>query len=320
VLLAGPTAVGKSALALALQARLADGATAWDGAELVSVDSAQVFRGMDIGTAKPDAALRARVPHHLLDLLDPAQSYSAARFVDDALAAIAQIRARRRVPILVGGTMLYFRALLRGLSPMPPADPELRARLTAEAAEHGWPALHARLMTLDAETAARLHENDAQRVQRALEVVMLTGRPLADAWDVRAAPDLGTVLAFGLQPLSREALHRSIGERFLAMMNAGFLDEVRALYARGDLDPALPAVRAVGYRQLWAHCEGRCDLPTAVERGIAATRQYAKRQLTWLRADSQFRALLAVEPEALTVVLDALGAADCTVRGRRPAT
>ena len=193
------------------------------------------------------------------------------------------IRRRGRVPILVGGTMLYFRALVHGLSPLPTADAGLRAQLAQEAARHGWPALHARLARLDPATAARLHAHDAQRVQRALEVVLLTGRPLSAAWAQRPKPELGPMQAFALYPTSREELHRAIERRFERMIAAGFVDEVRRLHARGDLNPGLPAMRAVGYRQLWAYLEGACDLPTAVARGMAATRQYAKRQRTWFR-------------------------------------
>jgi tRNA dimethylallyltransferase len=277
VLLMGPTASGKSALALALCEQLP--------CEIVSVDSAQVYRGMDVGTAKPDAATRARVPHHLVDLCDPAEAYSAARFCADARAAIAQIRARQRVPLLVGGTMLYFRALQTGLSDLPPADAAFRDALAREAAQLGWPALHARLAQLDPPTAARLHPNDSQRIQRALEIHARSGTP-ASAHAPPAGGGLdGPVVKLAVNPPERRVLHERIAARFEQMLREGFLDEVARLRARGDLTPDLPSMRAVGYRQLWAHLDGAWDRATAVARGIAATRQLAKRQLTWLRAE-----------------------------------
>lgn len=264
----GPTAAGKSALAVAL-ARALDG-------ELISVDSALVYRGLAIGAAQPD------YPHHLVDICDPGEAYSAARFVADARAAIDAVRGRGRRPILVGGTVLYFRALLDGLSPLPAADPALRRELEAQAAARGWPALHARLQQLDPVTAARIHPNHSQRLARALEVCLLSGRPLSTLLGAGAGLQ-EPVLALALAPRERAVLHRRIEARFTAMLDAGFLDEVRALRARGDLHPGLPALRAVGYRQLWAHLEGRCSLDEAVRRGVAATRQLAKRQLTGLR-------------------------------------
>jgi tRNA dimethylallyltransferase len=278
VLLMGPTASGKTQLALALAERLA--------LEIVSVDSAQVYRGMDIGTAKPGAALRARIPHHLVDVADPAEAYSAARFCADATRLIGEIRARGRVPLLAGGTMLYFRALQQGLSDLPPADAALRARLADDARREGWPALHARLARLDPASAARLHPNDSQRIQRALEIVELGGAPVGALQARRGAALPGPVVKLALNPPERAVLHARIEARFHAMIEAGFLDEVRRLRARDDLQPDLPSMRAVGYRQLWAHLDGTWDLPTAVARGIAATRQLAKRQLTWLRAES----------------------------------
>jgi tRNA dimethylallyltransferase len=278
VLLMGPTASGKSQLALALCEQLP--------CEIVSVDSAQVYRGMDIGTAKPDAATRARVPHHLIDLCDPAEAYSAARFCDDAVRAMAAIRARNRIPLLVGGTMLYFRSLQQGLSDLPPADAGFRAALAREAAQDGWPALHARLARHDPATAARLHPNDAQRIQRALEILERSGTPASGhAPPARGGLD-GPVVKLALSPPERRTLHQQIAARFHDMMRAGFLDEVARLRARGDLTPDLPSMRAVGYRQLWAHLDGAYGLDTAIERGIAATRQLAKRQLTWLRAEA----------------------------------
>lgn len=276
--LAGPTASGKSAAALAI----AEALEPWGGAEIVSVDSALVYRGMDIGTAKPSAAERAAVPHHLIDIVDPAQAYSAAQFVADATRVVAEIRARGRLPLLVGGTMLYFKALFDGLDEMPPADPTLRAALDAEAAERGWPALHAELARVDPVAAARLAPADAQRIQRALEVWRLTGRPISSFHRERLAPQAVPPL-LSLEPAERGWLHERIARRFQAMLDAGFVDEVRALRARGDLHPGLPSMRCVGYRQAWEALDAG-TLAALPERGIAATRQLAKRQLTWLRS------------------------------------
>lgn len=277
LILTGPTGSGKSDWA----ARLAEEAPI----EIVSVDSAQVYRGMDIGTAKPSPALRARIPHHLIDVCDPAEPYSAGRFVHEALAAIAAIHGRERVPLLVGGTMLYLRALIQGLAPLPPASPHLRRELDARAAREGWPALHAELARLDAPAAARIGANDRQRIQRALEVCHLTGARLSDLQRRSERPLAGlTVWCWALAPPERAVLHRRIAERFHAMMAAGLLDEVRSLYARGDLTSAHASVRSVGYRQLWGHLAGQYGLAEAIERGIAATRQLAKRQFTWMRA------------------------------------
>jgi tRNA dimethylallyltransferase len=287
VLLMGPTASGKSGLALELCAQLP--------CEIVGVDSAQVYRGMDVGTAKPDAATRARVPHHLVDLCDPAEAYSAARFVADAGAAIAQVRARGRIPLLVGGTMLYFRSLQQGLSDLPPADAAFRAALAAEAARDGWPALHARLARHDPATAGRLHPNDAQRIQRALEILERSGTPASAHAPPAGGALAGPVVKLALNPPERRVLHERIAARFAQMMRDGFLDEVARLRARGDLSPDLPSMRAVGYRQLWAHLDGAGPLATAAERGVAATRQLAKRQLTWLRAEP---GLAWLDPEA----------------------
>ncbi|WP_043113484.1 tRNA (adenosine(37)-N6)-dimethylallyltransferase MiaA [Solimonas soli] len=296
ILLMGPTASGKTALALALAERLP--------VEIVSVDSALVYRGMDIGSAKPDAAMRARVPHHLIDILDPAEPYSAARFAGDARRLIAEIRARGRVPLLVGGTMLYFRALTQGFSALPSADPEVRRRLEAEAAREGWPALHARLATLDPATAARLHPNDQQRVQRALEIIEVSGVTPSAFYAEPKRPDDGERwLKLALNPPQRSELHARIEQRFHAMMADGFLGEVRRLHARGDLHPELPSIRAVGYRQLWAHLDGECALDEAVRRGIAATRQFAKRQLTWLRSE---RELVWLDPARSDLIEAAL--------------
>lgn len=279
LVLAGPTGVGKTDWAAAL-AQVAP-------VEIVSVDSALVYRGMDIGTAKPDAALRQRVPHHLIDICDPAESYSAGRFVREALGAIRDIHARGRVPLLVGGTMLYLRALRRGLAELPQASAELRAHLDARAASEGWPALHAELTRVDPAAAARIAPRDRQRIQRALEVWYATGTPLSVLQRASAAPLAAfTVHGWVLAPQERVRLHERIAQRFGHMMERGFLQEVQALRARGDLTASHPALRAVGYRQLWAHLEGAWGLAEAVQRGIHATRQLAKRQLTWLRAES----------------------------------
>jgi len=272
--LAGPTASGKSALAMAVAQR-------WP-VEIISVDSALVYRGMDIGTAKPGADERAAVPHHLIDVLDPSEAYSAARFVTEARRLIDEIQARGRVALLVGGTMLYFKALIEGLDAMPAADPTLRAAIDAHAAAAGWPALHEELRQVDPDSAARLQPNDAQRIQRALEVWQLTGRPLSAWLGRRVAPRLALPL-LTLEPGAREWLHRRIAQRFDAMLAAGLVDEVRSLRERGDLHADLPAMRCVGYRQAWDALE-RGDLAPLRERGIAATRQLAKRQLTWLRS------------------------------------
>jgi tRNA dimethylallyltransferase len=276
VLLMGPTASGKTAVALELAARLP--------VEIVSVDSAQVYRGMDIGTAKPDAATRGRVRHHLLDLIDPDQAYSAARFRIDALDAIAGIRARGRIPLLVGGTMLYFKALREGLSDLPTADAAVRARLDARAADEGWPALHAELARIDPATAARLDPTDSQRIQRSLEVYELSGRPLSALQGARRTPVEEGLVSLALVPNDRAELHRRIGTRFDAMLAAGLVDELAGLRRRFRLHASMPSMRCVGYRQAWRFIDGDGDGDTLRERGAAATRQLARRQLTWLRS------------------------------------
>ncbi len=274
----GPTAAGKTDLAVALHEALP--------CEVISVDSALVYRGMDIGTAKPSPELLARVPHRLVDILDPAEAYSAGRFRDDALAAMDGIAAAGRVPLLVGGTMLYFRALQRGLADLPAADPAVRAELEAEAARVGWPVLHRRLAEVDPEAAAAIHPNDPQRIQRALEVHRLTGRPLSRLRRERRAPALPwRLLRLVVAPAERAWLHRRIARRFESMLEHGFLDEVARLRARGDLDLDRPALRAVGYRQAWLHLDGRYGHEEMVQRALAATRQLAKRQFTWLRGE-----------------------------------
>ncbi|MDB6000684.1 MAG: tRNA delta(2)-isopentenylpyrophosphate transferase [Rhizobacter sp.] len=298
--LAGPTASGKSAAALALARRLP--------IEIVSVDSAQVYRGMDIGTAKPTPAERAEVPHHLIDLIDPSESYSAAQFVADARRLIAEINARGHAAVLVGGTMLYFKALIEGLDAMPPADAAVRAQIDAEAIALGWPALHAELARVDPITAARLPPGDSQRIQRALEVFRITGQPLSSLHKRQsAAPSSDklelTMPLLSLEPRDRAWLHEQAALRFKAMLQAGLLDEVRALRARGDLHPDLPSMRCVGYRQAWeALDDGR--LGDLAERGTAATRQLAKRQLTWLRGMTQREVIACDAPGAADRVVE----------------
>ncbi len=295
VFLMGPTASGKTALAVALAERFP--------LEIISVDSALVYRGMDIGSAKPDAATLARAPHHLIDIRDPAETYSAAAFRDDALHLMADITARGRVPFLVGGTMLYFRALLKGLDDLPRADAALRRTLEADAAARGWPALHADLAAVDPATAARLAPNDAQRIGRALEVFHLSGRPMS-ALLARAESVLPyRVLQLALIPSDRAELHRRIAARFDVMLAEGLLDEVRRLRGDPRLTPDRPAMRAVGYRQAWAVLDGVIGSAELREHGIAATRQLAKRQLTWLRSWSDAVVLdcLAADLEAQAV-------------------
>lgn len=300
ILLLGPTASGKSATALTLAEHL--------DLEIVSVDSALVYRDMEIGTAKPSRDERAQVPHHLIDLIDPSESYSAARFVSDAQAAIEAIRARGRLPLLVGGTMLYVRALLGGMDDLPPANAELRARLDDEAQRFGWPSLHARLARLDALTAARLPPTDAQRIQRALEVIELTGQPLSALLGrqrEKAARQLTQWPIISLEPSDRSVLHARIAGRLRAMTRAGFLDEVVALRARGDLHAGLPSMRCVGYRQAWEALEQHPDTAdrTYLEPAIAATRQLAKRQLTWLRAMPERTVIDCLAPDVSVQVL-----------------
>ena len=271
-----PTASGKTAVVFELADRLP--------VEIVSVDSAQVFRDMDIGTAKPDRATLAKYPHHLIDLITPEESYSAARFRADALRVMGEITARGKVPLLAGGTMLYFKALREGLSDLPQADPELRRAIDAEAQARGWSALHAELAALDPAAAARLKPTDAQRIQRALEVVRLTGAPLAEslARKPEGAPPF-RLIQLALLPADRAVLHERIARRFDAMLDAGLIEEVRGLRRKYRLDACLPSMRCVGYRQVWEFLEGNCDRAALREKGIAATRQLAKRQLTWLR-------------------------------------
>ncbi len=303
ILLMGPTASGKTALAFEIADRFP--------VDIVSVDSAQVFRDMDIGTAKPDAATLARYPHRLIDLIPPEERYSAARFRADALREMAKITAAGRVPLLVGGTMLYFKALREGLADLPDADPRLRERIDAEAAERGWPALHAELAQLDPETAARLAPTDAQRIQRALEIVRTTGKPLgAHFRSQRSEPPPYRMLPLALMPSDRAALHERIARRFGAMLDAGLVMEVERLRAKYTLDAGLPSMRSVGYRQVWAMLEGELPREELRERGIYATRQFAKRQITWLRSMSDLVTLDPLDPaatdQALKLVADFL--------------
>jgi tRNA dimethylallyltransferase len=286
--LTGPTGTGKSDWA-ARAAQL-------HPIEIVSVDSAMVYRGLDIGTAKPPSALRERIPHHLIDICDASESYSAGRFVADATARIIEIHARGHIPLLVGGTLLYLRSLVSGLAPLPQAHGALRRELEERAAQTGWRALHEELKRLDPTAAARIHPHDPQRIQRALEVCIATGRPISELQRMsHSALAPYRLRRWALVPADRGVLHARLEERFSAMLAQGFLSEVDSLYRRGDLHAALPALRAVGYRQLWAHLTGALSLDKAVARGIAATRQLAKRQLTWIRSDAT---LERIDPHA----------------------
>src|SRR5271169_785040 len=299
VLLMGPTGAGKSALAVQLAEQLP--------LEIISVDSALVYRGMDIGTAKPDRSLRARIPHHLIDIRDPKASYSAGEFTRDAHLAMQDIWRRGRQPLLVGGTMLYFHALSAGIAPLPQADLKLRAAIDAHAAEVGWPAVHNELAKVDPEAAARIHVNDPQRIQRALEVYRVTGEPITRLQQLRTSAFAGVdVVEFAVAPLERAVLHRRIESRFLAMLAAGLLEEVSALRARGDLSAEHPSMRAVGYRQTWSYLAGQCGLEEAKRQAIAATRQLAKRQLTWLRRREKLQWFDSMHPDVAANVMSAL--------------
>lgn len=281
--LAGPTASGKSATTHTL-------AQHWP-IEIIVMDSATIYRNMDIGTAKPSAQEQAAIPHHLLDIRDPAERYSAAEFTADAGALIRDIRARGRLPLLCGGTMLYYKALREGLNDLPGADQAIRDQLDEQARQEGWPAVHARLAQVDPETAARLAPNDSQRIQRALEIYLSSGRPMS-VWlkEQRPAQDDGLrYVTLSLEPSDRLQLHARIAQRYHAMVEQGLVDEVRALYERGDLHIGLPSMRCVGYRQIWDYLDGQTSLEQAVEQAIAATRQLAKRQLTWLRSEPERR-------------------------------
>ena len=292
--LAGPTASGKTAAALAI-ARVHD-------VEIISVDSALVYCGMNIGTAKPSAAELAQVPHHLINIRDPLQAYSAADFVTDAQALIADITARGKLALLVGGTMLYFKALSQGLDAMPKADPAIRAVLEQEARDLGWPAMHAQLAQVDPVSAARLNPADSQRIQRALEVYRIAGQPLS-AFHTAKTTAPHDALLISLEPLERAWLHQRIAQRFDAMLAGGFLDEVNTLRARGDLNPDLPSMRCVGYRQAWEALDGLWPMAELRDKGIFATRQLAKRQITWLRAMPERQVVACDAPDALPQVL-----------------
>jgi tRNA dimethylallyltransferase len=278
ILVTGPTASGKTVLALHLAERFP--------CDLISVDSALVYRGMDVGTAKPEPAVLARFPHRLVDICEPSEAYSAARFRGDALTAMSDSTAAGRIPLLVGGTMLYWRALSGGLSPLPPAQPEVRAELEQRQARLGAGAMHHWLAEVDPAAAAQIHPNDPQRVQRALEVFLVTGRPMTALWAEAQGGSLGyRVLKLVRSPRERQTLHERIAWRFEAMLAAGFEDEVRGLRARGDLRPDLPSMRSVGYRQMWSYLDGVLSYDDMIAKGLAATRQLAKRQYTWLRAE-----------------------------------
>ncbi|MET3119801.1 tRNA dimethylallyltransferase [Undibacterium sp. GrIS 1.8] len=273
----GPTASGKTAAALEIARHIPS--------EIISVDSALVFREMDIGTAKPSAAELASVPHHLINIIDPSEAYSVAQFLTDTKRLVEDIHARGKLPLLVGGTMMYFKALVNGLDDLPAANPAIRAELDAEAARDGTPALHARLAALDPITAARLKPNDTQRIQRALEIIALTGQAMSSLLALQPKSEMPfDMLSLSLEPSDRAVLHQRIARRFDIMLEQGFLDEVRALRQRGDLNPDMTSMRCVGYRQAWEHLDGIIDYPELHERGIIATRQLAKRQLTWLRS------------------------------------
>jgi tRNA dimethylallyltransferase len=299
ILLMGPTGAGKSDLAMRLAEMLP--------LEIVSVDSALVYRGMDIGTAKPDLGSRARVAHHLLDIRDPAESYSAGEFTRDAWCAMQDIWRRGRQPLLVGGTMLYFHALSHGIAELPEANPEVRAEIERQATLLGWAALHRELESVDPAAAARIHVNDPQRIQRALEVYRLTGRTITTLRQRRVSVFADVDVAeFALAPLERGDLHTRIELRFEAMLDAGLMAEVRSLFERVDLTAEHPSMRAVGYRQLWRHLAGQCALDTAIEQAIAATRQLAKRQLTWLRRRERAQWFDSMHPDVARMMGNAL--------------
>ncbi len=297
----GPTASGKTALAINLRKTLP--------VELISVDSALIYQGMDIGTAKPTSEELAQAPHRLLNMLDPAQAYSAADFRRDALKEMAEITASGRIPLLVGGTMLYFKALLEGLSPLPSANADIRARIEQQAAEQGWDALHRELQEIDPVAARRIHPNDPQRLSRALEVFFISGKTLTELTQTSGDALPYQVYQFAIAPASRELLHQRIEQRFHQMLASGFEAEVRALFARGDLHTDMPSIRCVGYRQMWSYLAGEIPYDDMVYRGICATRQLAKRQMTWLRGWEGVHWLDSENPEkARQEVLQVLGA------------
>ncbi len=296
IFLMGPTASGKTELAVQLVQELP--------CDIISVDSALVYRGMDIGTAKPDAETLAAAPHRLIDICDPSEAFSVSQFRDAALKEISEIQSRGRIPLLVGGTMLYYRGLEHGLSPLPSADPEVRARLEAEAKELGWQSLHDRLAEIDPEAAARIHVNDPQRIQRALEVFELTGEPMSVWFGRETDNNLPfRIIKVVIAPEDRAALHQRIERRFHTMLDQGFVKEVEGLYQRDDLHTDLPSMRAVGYRQVWNYLDGTDDYATMVDKGIIATRQFAKRQFTWLRGEQEECRFEAIDSEILPKVL-----------------
>jgi tRNA dimethylallyltransferase len=299
VLLMGPTGSGKSDAAIQLAELLP--------LEIVSVDSALVYRGMDIGTAKPPSSVRSRIPHHLIDIRDPSAGYSVGEFVLDAQSLMQDIWSRGRLPLLVGGTMMYFHALTEGIADMPEADSAVRAAIDAAAARAGWAAVHAELRRVDPKAAARIHINDPQRIQRALEVYRITGKTITTLQQARVSVFAdANVIEFALAPLERAELHTKIELRFRAMLDAGFVEEVRSLYERGDLSPEHPSMRAVGYRQLWRYLAGQSALNEATNQAIAATRQLAKRQMTWLRRRTNARWLDSMRPDVARAIFHAL--------------
>ena len=301
ICLAGPTASGKSAAARAIASR-------WP-VEVINVDSATIYRGMDIGTAKPSRAEQLETTHHLLDILDPLDAYSAANFRRDALRCVQEIRARGNIPLLAGGTMLYFKALREGLNDLPSADPDVRLELEQRATKIGWPAMHTELAQIDPDTAKRLSQNDSQRIQRALEIWHITGTPMSVLLNAPAQRDAPVkTLTLSLEPAERSVLHQTIAMRFDQMLEAGLLQEVQTLRARGDLHTNLPSLRCVGYRQLWSLLEGEIDLPAARLQAIAATRQLAKRQLTWLRSLPERKAIQACVPTTVDAVVQEVAA------------
>lgn len=299
--LTGPTASGKTAAALMLAQNFP--------VEIISMDSALVYRGMDIGTAKPTVAEQAQVKHHLIDIIDPALSYSAANFVRDALRLIDEIRARGKIPLLVGGTLLYYKALVEGLSPLPAADPTVRQQLNTEAQQAGWPAMHQRLAELDPVTAKRLAPHDAQRIQRALEVIMVSGQPMSHLLQQKTKSLDLPVHVISLEPIEREVLAQRIAARFEMMLAQGLIEEVKQLRVRGDLHLNLPSIRCVGYRQVWQYLEGVLNKTELVERGVIATRQLAKRQLTWLRSMPMRHTIACDQANYLDRVLSAVSSA-----------
>jgi len=308
VALMGPTASGKTRLAIQLAQAL--------GGEVISVDSALVYRGMDIGTAKPSLEERQGVPHHLIDILDPAEAFSTGQFRAKALELMQDITRRGRLPILAGGTMLYFNALFHGLAELPAADESLRRQIDAEAARLGWAGLHEELARVDPAAAARIHPNDPQRIQRALEVYRLSGVPITELCaQGRSAPPPFNILRLVVAPADRQTLHGLIRKRFLFMLEQGLVDEVRALHGRGDLHPELPSIRAVGYRQVWAYLSGETGYEEMVERGVIATRQFAKRQYTWLRREEGAVLLVSEAKDLLEQALNRI--ADSVPPGAR---